>query len=281
MNSLDMARQLRRGMPNAGVSGPWQFGTIASISAATNTVGVYLDSNTGTITTGLSYLSSYFPVVGDAVVIGRMQASARSARFVIGRFFSGTQPRIIPPTNKAAPTGGPYIVGDVAWDTGYLGNWYCTVAGSPGTWKLLHANNLRASAYLAGAQNGTTGAFTVVNFDTKSYDPNNNFTTGAGAKYTAPVAGDYSVAGAGSFIGFVGTVLYASVVYKNGVEFQRGFEAVLNTSIGNTVMPVSCIVPLAAGDTVQLALYQASGGNLAFTTGSNFTFLDIAFIGQR
>lgn len=44
-----------------------------------------------------------------------------------------------PPASAAPSTGGPYIIGDVVYNSapatsGYIG-WVCTVAGSPGTWK--------------------------------------------------------------------------------------------------------------------------------------------------
>ena len=82
MNSGDIARQLRRGL--APTNGPWQFATVQVLH--TGTVDVYLDGDTSTLALGLHYLSSYAPVVGDAVLVGCMGGAARSARFILGKF---------------------------------------------------------------------------------------------------------------------------------------------------------------------------------------------------
>ena len=73
-----------------GVSGPLQWGTIASVSTGTNfdTAGVYLDSASGqpgaVITTGIPWINGYKPTVGDVVLILRMGGSARTQRVILG-----------------------------------------------------------------------------------------------------------------------------------------------------------------------------------------------------
>lgn len=88
-----IGRQLTQNLrTNWGVEGPFQWGTIASVSIGSgstlSTVGVYLDnSSTGTgavITAGLPFVSSYVPVVGDTVLITRMAGPARTQRVVVG-----------------------------------------------------------------------------------------------------------------------------------------------------------------------------------------------------
>src|SRR5262249_9193087 len=49
---------------------------------------------------------------------------------------------------------------------------------------------LKARAYLAGAQSITPNVTTLINLDTKDYDPNNNFNTST-HQYTTPIAGYY------------------------------------------------------------------------------------------
>src|ERR1700756_2549424 len=57
------------------------------------------------------------------------------------------------------------------------------------TFALQH-NPWRFSAYQNTAQSSVSTG-TTVTFDTELFDPNNNFTTGAGALYTVPVQGVY------------------------------------------------------------------------------------------
>lgn len=50
--------------------------------------------------------------------------------------------RFIGSTAGAAPTGGPWLLGDYAIDTSVGGVWVCTVAGSPGTWLHTHSDEI-------------------------------------------------------------------------------------------------------------------------------------------
>ena len=83
LDHLNLARQLRRATASSpSVDGPWQWGTVAAVGGGT--VDVYLDNNTGPITAGLRYLTSYSPDVGDAVLIARMGGASQTARVVLG-----------------------------------------------------------------------------------------------------------------------------------------------------------------------------------------------------
>lgn len=88
MNHYDLARQIRRNLqPPPGVHGPWQFGEVATLDTTSGTVGVYLDNSPGgdgaAITSGIPYLDSYSPYVGDPVLVARMVGAGRSQRVVI------------------------------------------------------------------------------------------------------------------------------------------------------------------------------------------------------
>jgi hypothetical protein len=88
---MSAARSLRQNLKvDAGIEGPYQWGTVASITVGTpSTLGVYLDSASGSplaaISAGIPYLSTYSPTVGDVVLIARMGGSARTQRVVLGR----------------------------------------------------------------------------------------------------------------------------------------------------------------------------------------------------
>lgn len=80
-----VARQLQSSIvPQWSIMGPFQWATVHAIHTSPNTVDVYMDG-ASTLTPGVRYLSTYTPTVGDVVVVGRMQAQSRTARFVIGK----------------------------------------------------------------------------------------------------------------------------------------------------------------------------------------------------
>lgn len=95
---LSAARSLRQNLRvDAGIEGPYQWGTIASITVGTpSTLGVYLDSASGsplaTISIGIPFLNTYSPTVGDVVLIARMGGSARTQRVVLGRLSTTRTP---------------------------------------------------------------------------------------------------------------------------------------------------------------------------------------------
>lgn len=87
------ARRLRQNLStDVGVEGPYQWGTVASITAGSSgvpaTLGIYLDSASSVsgavITTGIPFLLGYYPTVGDVVLIARMSGAARTQRVVLG-----------------------------------------------------------------------------------------------------------------------------------------------------------------------------------------------------
>lgn len=110
MMHVELAKQLRRGLvPPVGVHGPWQWGTVAAINTANSTISVYLDNNTGVATPGIAYLSSYVPVVGDAVFIGRQSGASRTSRVVMGTI--GSPKKVITNQTGSRAIGTVYTSG--------------------------------------------------------------------------------------------------------------------------------------------------------------------------
>ncbi len=117
----------------------------------------------------------------------------------------------------------------------------------------------------SGVQAVGSGAFTVIQFASESFDSNNNFDSTTNYNYTVPKAGFYqlnawtdgstNVDGAG--------IAYILSVFKNGAEIVRSgrFDtevAALTVGFGLTV---SSLEQLAVNDTVDIRIFQNSGGN--------------------
>ena len=130
----------------------------------------------------------------------------------------------------------------------------------------LQHNPWQARMFLA-ASTAVTG-ISAIPFDTISYDPNSNLTTGAEAKYTCPVDGYYAC---NVVLALTVGATNQVMVYKNGAVALTGVSAASLTrwSVSGTV---KCI----AGDTLD-ARPNASATSLA-NAGGDATYLDITFV---
>ena len=108
---------------------------------------------------------------------------------------------------------------------------------------------------------GSSGVSVLVPFDTTLYDTGSNFTTGAAAKFTAPIAGFYHFDTQLSLNSNANTLVYISL-YKNGVEYKRGTR--ITTRTADTDLTLSCDVQCSATDTIDIRIYMQTAG--AFET---------------
>lgn len=114
------------------------------------------------------------------------------------------------------------------------------------------------SVYRTGAASYGTGT-SKVSFDTEVLDTGNNYDAVTNFRFTAPVDGKYwfnAVAGVTLASGNVG----ATVLYKNGVLSKKGAQMVTSATF-ITLLPVSGLMPLVAGDVVEV--YLTNGGPTA------------------
>jgi hypothetical protein len=114
-----------------------------------------------------------------------------------------------------------------------------------------------------------------ITFDTVSYDPNSNLTTGASSQYTAPVDGYYFACGRVSQATSPGTRTIVTL-YVNGAEAQRGFDGTSATAVGG---PSSGILQLNKGDLV--ALYMGIGSAVStegFPSAPALQFLTVHYL---
>jgi hypothetical protein len=252
MSAIDIARGLTQLRPDWNIDGPYQFGEIGAVGAhGANTVDVYLDGSTS-LTTGLHYSADYGPQVNDPVMIGRMQGSSQSARFVLGPLAPGGT------IHGGPPTSTPYA-GARIFDTKYGVTWWYD--GS--AW---HANGpglITARMYLS---TNTALNYQTIPFDQSTlggaYDPLTLCTTGVAAKFTCPIAGQYRVT-----VNLVTTTAgnFGGAIFHNGALAQIGGGNSSSTGSTVAVATLTC----AATDTLQGWMGYApgtAGGGAAYTS---------------
>lgn len=126
------------------------------------------------------------------------------------------------------------------------------------------SNPYKFSIYRNGALTASTGAWTLLVFDTVEFDTNSNVTLASG-RYTAPVAGFYQLNANVNIATNVTTVVGVSF-YKNGVQVAQPYLLNFSSANATTSMPAAKFLQLAASDYVQV--YYFSNGAGAFTTGA-------------
>jgi hypothetical protein len=126
--------------------------------------------------------------------------------------------------------------------------------------------NLSKAAYSRNGSTGqtvSTGSSSILNFDTKEYDTDNAVTVGASWHFTVPTgkSGVYRVSASCSLSTGAVTPDVFLAIYKNNGEIRRGNRGSLAISqVGG--FTVSGSLNCAAGDTLDVRIFQNSGGSL-------------------
>lgn len=117
----------------------------------------------------------------------------------------------------------------------------------------------------------TSGTFAVVGMDAETFDSDSMHSTSvSNSRLTIVTTGMYLIVGS---LGFAAnaTGYRQAAIYKNGVLVQRSIG--MAASAGTTVVPITGLWSLTAGDYVELAGAQNSGGALASSLGADSTFI--------
>lgn len=120
---------------------------------------------------------------------------------------------------------------------------------------------------------------TIINFDTEVVDTHNAFITGT---FTAPITGYYRI---NASVTFATTTAWAAgeqsnlFIYKNnvkylGIDLRDGITATTHYH----TLEGQAVVPLAIGDTINLQVFQLSGGALNLSGFQQHTWLNIQLI---
>ena len=107
-----------------------------------------------------------------------------------------------------------------------------------------------------GVQTVSTSTPTRLLFPIKAYDTHKAFSTDT-SLFTAPIGGYYLLT---ATCWMTGGTPYISI-YINGAEHRRGAQ-------GTASCCVSSLVYISAGQSVEIVVYQASGGNLNTSPGT-------------
>ncbi len=118
----------------------------------------------------------------------------------------------------------------------------------------------------ASLANSTLATPQVLTLNTTAVDNYGGFTLGAAARYTAPVAGRYLLAGQVNLGASSTTTWYACGLMVNGSTVYWGDIVQFAGSALAAGAGITRRLRLSAGDYVQLVGAQASGGSIAYNT---------------
>lgn len=121
----------------------------------------------------------------------------------------------------------------------------------------------------AGLSHASSGSFVVVPLDASNWDAGSEL---AANKITVVKAGKFSAEGAVSFASNT-TGNRGVAILVNGALIRRGAMIAAPSTL--PVMPVATVLNLAADDYVEIAGYQNSGGTLAYSVGTQRTYLSL------
>lgn len=217
-------------------------------------------------TDGSRSVTGSLTVAGSLAVGGAVSAASVGANTVTaGEVGSGLVRWIGGNTTGPMTGGGPYLAGDfIVTQSAQI--WVCTTAGSPGTWTQVGTSGLAAvtRAYQAAGQSIPGATLTLVALDTIYFDTMSAFNTAAHL-FTCPKAGIYRSEGS---VATASSVSMAAILYHNASPSTYGPGATPNPATGQYTAVVSDVMQCAAGDTLSLYVYAASG--IALATNLNF-----------
>lgn len=134
------------------------------------------------------------------------------------------------------------------------------------------------------AQSIPNATYTVVDYEDIDYDPLGLVTTGAAWVFTCPIAGRYLVTAAALFdasAAWSATEVARFDVYQNGaVAAVLDFYTAEASGVNQYVrMGGSEIVECNAGDTLQVRIYQSTGGVLPLINLTEHNHIAVARVG--
>ncbi len=157
---------------------------------------------------------------------------------------------------------------------------YITVERISGPSQIAASETVAARYKSSAAQSFTSGATTIIDFATQTFDTHGAVTTGASWKFTAPIAGKYQVSahtGIGAATDGGARQLF---IYKNGSVWSQSLQEKQSTTSVAIYVQVCDLVQCNAGDTIDLRYSQNSGGTLSFTSISDRIWVSILRVGN-
>lgn len=154
--------------------------------------------------------------------------------------------------------------------------------------QLLMIGKVVFSATLAASQTITTGTETTANacaWDTINYDELGAWTAGSPTRWTCPLAGWWTLAGAVSFNGSSGGSQRDAIWFVNGVNITSGrartYAETSIAAVGLTVEARTIPQLLAVGDYVQLIPVHNIGSSIGTATGTLAPYMAVTYSGPN
>jgi len=139
----------------------------------------------------------------------------------------------------------------------------------------------RADVYRSSDQSINSASWTKINLNAENYDTEDEFDNSTNYRFTAKVAGYYSVKGQITFGSMGNNNLIEAAIYKNGTKYRENLVKVADSGLGsNASVAISFDVYLAANDYLELYGYQNSGSAKSALGGNNYTFLSVYRLGK-
>ena len=136
-----------------------------------------------------------------------------------------------------------------------------------------------ASVHNAGNVSITNAAFNTPAWDTKDFDTASYWSAGTPDRFTVPVTGQYLVTGSASFVAnATGNRIVGFFKNLSTAILYGGTTQPTNSGTNQSQISATYIFSLTAGDTVQFAVFQSSGGALNMA-GNFVSFFAICRVG--
>lgn len=147
-------------------------------------------------------------------------------------------------------------------------------ASSIGAFLSAGARGYRATT----AQAITTGTATKVQFNAESFDPDGNFDSTTNHRFTAPVAGYYSVVAKVYLEGLAADRLFSINLRKNGADYS---QIHMNSSISSDLSQTNAdILQLAVNDFLEVFVTHNHGSDRNVALGDGATFLSVQLLSE-
>lgn len=133
--------------------------------------------------------------------------------------------------------------------------------------------DIMARAYLTSTQAITQNTPEKLSLASESYDVGADFDAATNYRFTAPIAGYYSIFGSILYDAVNDGIQVKAYIYKNGAQNIRVIRSTGRTNDSPTVQIYSTLL-LAASDYIELWADHNQAGDVNATSGEDATFLE-------
>lgn len=147
----------------------------------------------------------------------------------------------------------------------------------------IQASEIITARYSTNAgQSISNNSVTIVDYEDVTFDDHGCVTTGVAWKFTCPRSGKVKVSAKASFASnagwAVGETAYLAI-FKTGVEYSRGpFDSPVTATIVVN-LAVDDEISVLAGDTIDIRIFQLSGGTIALDSTAVKNTVNISYVG--